>query len=537
MGWDEAWAATRRAANAVSSAAQSSGRVGAGAARRTGGAVHRMTGASGAGRTGLASLIELTAAGGAGDAFVTIALAGTLFFSTSLDQARGRVALTLVVTMAPFAVLAPLIGPMLDRAKQGRRYLLAGTLLARGLLCYAMIDAVLHDDTFTLLPAAFGVLVLQKAYSVTRSSITPRLLPREITLVTANARTGMAALISGTIAGLVAIGIDYIAGGGANGAAWVLRAGTVVYIAAAALSFRVPDSVDVADPSPSADELSKARPVPTPAPAGPGARDGAMAPGPPGPPGRTVPGGQAPTIPLDAPTAVGGAGRGADTARGNGKAGANGRATPAGRQRFRTLRQVGPVVGEAMRANATLRAFSGFMIFFLAFLLRIEHFHGVSDKVALGALIVAATAGGFLGTALGSALRSRRPYLITFGMLAAATVITAVCAVFYGLWAALAVALVAAFGQVLGKLALDSTVQQEIGEEIRSSAFAASETLHQLAWVAGGLAGLAMSFTNSGVAGLTVAAVGLGASFTLLLLRRRRRILTARRHPQPQTVS
>jgi hypothetical protein len=44
--------------------------------------------------------------------------------------------------------------------------------------------------------------------------------------------------------------------------------------------------------------------------------------------------------------------------------------------------------------------------------------------------------------------------------------------------------LVAAFGQVLSKLALDSTVRHEIGEGIRSSAFAVSETLNQLSWAA-----------------------------------------------------
>ena len=59
-----------------------------------------------------------------------------------MDQARGRVVLFLVITMAPFAVLAPFIGPVLDRIQQGRRYMLAGTLLARGLLCYAMSAAV-----------------------------------------------------------------------------------------------------------------------------------------------------------------------------------------------------------------------------------------------------------------------------------------------------------------------------------------------------------------------------------------------------------
>jgi predicted MFS family arabinose efflux permease len=156
------------------------------------------------------------------------------------------------------------------------------------------------------------------------------------------------------------------------------------------------------------------------------------------------------------------------------------------------------------------------------------HFPGVTDKAALAGMIAAAGVGGFLGSALGSALKTRRPLLITFGILGLSTVVTALCAAYFGLWAALVVALVAAFGQVLSKLALDSTVQQEIGEEIRTSAFAASETLNQLSWVAGGLAGVLLSLTNSGVAGLTVAASGLGISFILLVLHRRRRVLAAR---------
>jgi hypothetical protein len=535
MAWDGAWTAAKQAGRAVSSAVQSSGRAGAGAARGTSRTVHRLTGASGASRTGLGSLIELSAAGAAGDAFVTIALAGTLFFSTSLDQARGRIALTLLITMAPFAVLAPVIGPMLDRAQQGRRYLLAGTLMARGLLCWGMVDAVLHNDVVELLPAAFGVLVLQKAYAVTRASVTPRLLPREITLVAANSRTGMASLIASSVAGLAALGIEYVAGGGANGAAWVLRVGTVVYIAATALSFRVPDHVDAFDRKPQRDEPEAAA-APNPAAAAtapnPGAAADRGAPRPeahgPGPRGARG------TVPLGAETTA--PGRAAPGRAASGNPATGGRARPSPRPGLRTLRHLGPVVAEAMRANATLRAFSGFTVFFLAFLLRTVHFHGVNDKVALGGLLAAATLGGFAGTALGSALRSRRPYLITFGMLGASTVVTAACALFFGLWAALAVALVAAFGQVLAKLALDSTVQQEIGEDIRSSAFAASETLHQLAWVGGGLAGVALSLTNSGVAGMTVAAVGLCMSFLFLLSQRRRRVLAAR-HSRPQVVS
>ena len=164
MRLSEAMRRTGGAARATGGAVRSGARAGATAGRRTGGFVHRVTGASGAGRTGLSTLIELTAAGGAGDAFVAVSLAGTIFFSTSVDQARGRVVLFLLVTMAPFAVLAPFIGPALDRMQQGRRYLLAGTLLARGLLCWGM-SAAIHSPV-TLLPAAFGILVLQKAYGV-----------------------------------------------------------------------------------------------------------------------------------------------------------------------------------------------------------------------------------------------------------------------------------------------------------------------------------------------------------------------------------
>ncbi len=538
MGWAQSRTAARQAVRAFGSAAQTGAVTARRVTRRTARVVHRMTGASGASRTGLSSLIELTAASSAGDAFVTVALAGTLFFSTSLDQARGRVALALVVTMAPFAVLAPLIGPMLDRIQQGRRYLLAGTLLARGLLCWAMAGAVLHNDTVELLPSAFGVLVLQKAYGVTRSAVAPRLLPAEITLVTANARSGMASLVASTIAAPLAAGIDYLAGGGSDGAAWVLRLGTAVYLAATALSFRVPERVDT--PEPQGEVAPPARAAGRPADRGPsGTRPM------PETAASTYTSGRSPGPPV-AGTAPPAGSRMAHGPAASGQPGypptgppGPGRARPPeanGAFRWRTLRRVGPNVGEAMRANATLRAFSGFMIFFLAFVLRIVHFPGVNDKVALAGMIACAAAGGFLGTALGSALRTRKPYLITFGMLAAATVITAACAAFFGLWAALVVSGVAAFGQVLAKLALDSTVQHEIGEEIRSSTFAVSETLNQLSWVAGGLAGLAMSFTSSGVAGLTVAAVGLGASFILLLARRRRRILGARRPRAPAVL-
>jgi hypothetical protein len=524
MGLSGARPQARRAADGFASGLRSTGRAGASTARGTGRVIRRLTQASGAGRTGLDRIIELTAAGAAADAFVAVALAGTLFFSTSVDQARGRIALTLLITMAPFAVLAPFIGPMLDRVRDGRRYIMVGTLLARGLLCWGMAGAVEHSDTVTLLPAAFGVLVLQKAYGVTRSAVTPRVLPASITLVSANARISLAALVASTLGVGAAAAVSFLAGGGTAGATWVLRVGTLVYLGAIALGIRLPTRVDQQDPqadTPAAGDVP-AGDGPGPASTGPAA--GAA-------PGATIP--QASTPRASArgaagPSPAGPSPAGTDrSATGPPPAAASPR-----RARWATnLRSVGPVVGEAMRGNAALRAFSGYMIFFLAFLLRTVHFPGTSDKLALGAMIAAAGAGGFIGTGLGALLKARAPHLILFALLCMSTVVTAVCAVFFGLWAALAVALVAAFGQVLAKLALDSIVQREVPEEIRSSTLAASETIHQLAWVAGGLAGLAMSITDSGVAGLAVAAAGLAVTTALLVASRRRRILAARTAP------
>jgi hypothetical protein len=523
MGLSGARPQARRAGGRFASGLRSTGRAGASTARGTGRVIRRMTQASGAGRTGLDRVIELTAAGAAADAFVAVALAGTLFFSTSVDQARGRIALTLLITMAPFAVLAPFIGPMLDRVRDGRRYIMVGTLLARGLLCWGMAGAVQHSDTVTLLPAAFGVLVLQKAYGVTRSSVTPRVLPAKITLVSANARISLAALIASTVGVGVAGAISILAGGGTTGATWVLRVGTLVYLAAIALGIRLPTRVDQQDPQPAAAAGAEAGGAEA---SGAGAGGATI-------PQAAMPGGAGPS----AARSAAGSSAGGPSAAGRSAAGAPA-AAPRRAGWAATLRSVGPIVGEAMRGNAALRAFSGYMIFFLAFLLRTVHFPGVSDKLALGAMIAAAGAGGFIGTGIGALLKARTPHLILFALLGTSTVITAACAAFFGLWAALVVALVAAFGQVLAKLALDSIVQREVPEEIRSSTLAASETIHQLAWVAGGLAGLAMSITDSGVAGLAVPAAGLAATTALLVASRRRRILAARvapaRPPHPR---
>ena len=455
------------AAHATGRAFRTGGQASGKATRRTGRFVHRITGARGADRTGLATLIEMTAVSGAADAFVTVALAGSIFFSTSVDQARGRVVLFLIITVAPFAVLAPFIGPALDRIQQGRRFVLAGTMLTRGLLCFAMSANV--ANSVTLLPAAFGILVLQKAGGVVKASVTPRLLPADLTLVTANARSGLISLATSTAAAGLAAGVQVV-----GGAAWTLRVALLIYAAAMVLAFRLPEQVD----------------VPTAAPA-----------------------------PMAAPVQ-----EAPELGEKPGSGGVKGR--------WRTLTNVGPVVAEAMTVNAVLRAFSGYILFLLAFLLRSVNLgtvfgHAVSHNFALGALALGLSVGSLASMILGSFFKGRAPQVIMFSVLIAAPVVTAVCAWGFGLWAAVLVTATAIFCASLAKLGQDSIIGREIGDEIRSSTFAVSETLNQVANVAGSLAGVLVSMLDNGEAGLSIAAAGLAVGAVLLVARRRRRVRAA----------
>jgi hypothetical protein len=499
--WPEA--AARAAARATGKTARVTGRA-AGTARRGSSKaaqfVHRVTGASGAGRTGLSTLVELTAATSIADAFVAVSLAGTIFFSTNIGQARGRVALFLLVTMAPFAIFTPVIGPALDRMQQGRKFLLAGTLIARGLLCWGMSAAI--NNPVTLLPSAFGILVLQKCYGVVRASIAPRLLPAEMGLVKANARSALITLVASSVAAPTAVGIAW-----ALGAAWLLRIATILYLLFVPLAMRLPDHVDV----------PVVRDEPRPADSAPDQED-------------------QPTIVFELPFIPRRGPNGTLALEGGSAAGPAG-APATSRHRFRALRtlgSVGPVVAEAMRGNAVLRALSGYMIFFLAFLLRSQHFGGVSPNVALGGMVAAAAAGGLAAMGIGSMVGSRAPQFLMYTMLVVATVVTGACAWFFGFGAALIVAFVAALGTGLAKLAQDAIVQNEISEDVRSSAFSVTETLHQMSWVAGGLAGLAVSILGSGQAGLGIATGLLAVAVVYMLISRRR---PARQSPSsPRTA-
>ena len=97
-----------------------------------------------------------------------------------------------------------------------------------------------------------------------------------------------------------------------------------------------------------------------------------------------------------------------------------------------------------MKVNAVLRAFSGYILFLLAFLLRSVNLgtifdHPVSHNFALGALALGLSVGSLGSMMLGSFFRGRAPQLIMFTVLIVAPVVTALCAWGFGLFAAVIV--------------------------------------------------------------------------------------------------
>ncbi|NRQ48351.1 MFS transporter [Aeromicrobium stalagmiti] len=197
----------------------------------------RFTHSGGAGESGFSRLLELHAFNTAGDAAVAISLAGTLFFTVPTGEATGQVALFLVLTMLPFAVVAPLIGPFLDRFRRGRRWAIGATLAIRAFCCWVLAGAV-ADASPAFYFAALGCLVSSKAYGVTRASAVPRLLPETFTLVKANSR------ISLTGTGAAAISAPLAVGAATIGADWALRYAALLFAVGTVLAILLPEKVD-----------------------------------------------------------------------------------------------------------------------------------------------------------------------------------------------------------------------------------------------------------------------------------------------------
>ncbi len=167
-----------------------------------------------------------------GDVFVTVALADSVFFGSATSAARGKILLYLVLTMAPFAIVAPVLGPLLDRSRGGRRLILMLASVGRAVVCLVMANHI-HD--LYLYPLAFMSLVLSKTQTVTKGALVPAVVDHEDELVRANSRLALMSILAGTIGAPFAGLILKVLGGD-----WVLRAGALVFVGAAVLALGVP---------------------------------------------------------------------------------------------------------------------------------------------------------------------------------------------------------------------------------------------------------------------------------------------------------
>ena len=203
------------------------------------GAFQRATKADGAEKSGLTSLTYAVMLNYASDAAMAIALANTLFFAATSGESKGKVALYLLITIAPFALVAPVIGPALDRIQRGRRLAMCVSSAGQALMAVVM---ALHFDDWLLYPAALGMMVLSKSFTVLKAAVTPRVTPDEITLSKTNARLTIFGLVAAGVFGLLASGINSITG--SAGALWFTA---LICVAAAWQSMRIPAWVEATE--------------------------------------------------------------------------------------------------------------------------------------------------------------------------------------------------------------------------------------------------------------------------------------------------
>lgn len=373
---------------------------------------HRAASADGAGESGLTSLTYSVMANYASDAALAVAMANTLFFAAATAESRSNVALYLLITVAPFALVAPFIGPALDRVQRGRRWALAGSFAVRALLAVVM---AVNYDSWLLYPCALGVLVLSKSFGVLKAAVTPRVLPSELSLVKTNSRLTVFGLVASGVAGAVASGFAL-----ALGSSGALFFTAVVMAVGTWLCLRIPAWVEVTE-------------------------------------------GEVPTTILYT------------------------QAPPHGT----AVRQpLGRRVLTGLWGNGTIRVLTGFITLFVAFVAKATEESATAQIAVLGLVGVAAGVGSIVGNVAGARLSMGRPDTVVLGCAAAAVTLAVVAALVPGLGTAVLAALVAAGASGLAKVSLDATLQRDVPEVSRASAFGRTETVLQLAWVFGGAFGV-----------------------------------------------
>ncbi len=175
-----------------------------------------------------------------GETTMAIALADSLFLSISPDAARTKVILFLAVSIAPFAVVSPLVGPAIDRMRGGQR---AVVILVGVLRAVVLIAMAWNLESLTLFPLAFAALILGKTYAIAKSSIVPTIVKDDAKLVASNSKLGQVAGITGFVVAVPAGLLQLISSQA------TLTMGAFAFLAAALNAYRLPKMKSVNGPS------------------------------------------------------------------------------------------------------------------------------------------------------------------------------------------------------------------------------------------------------------------------------------------------
>lgn len=181
---------------------------------------------------GLARFTRAHSISAAADAYVTVSLAGSLFFSISPEASRQQILTYLIVTMAPFVVLAPFIGPAIDRFRRGHRWIAVVLYVSRAALSVALAYFLF---TLVFYVLALALLVANKASGVLKSALVPGLVDDTAHLVAANSRLARVTTIVGGVGGATAAGIAT-----ATSSTVTLVGAAALFLVSAATAARLP---------------------------------------------------------------------------------------------------------------------------------------------------------------------------------------------------------------------------------------------------------------------------------------------------------
>jgi len=166
------------------------------------------------------------------DSLVTLSLIGSLFFSVSLEASRSRILLYLLLTAAPLAIVAQVVGPALDRIGAGSRVVAVISHLTRAVFALLLASRLL---SLAFYPLVFGILLARKAYALAKTAMVAQLAPERAELVSASGHLAR----TGTIAG----GVGATVGGvliATVGVEWLPIVAAALFVVAALLASRIP---------------------------------------------------------------------------------------------------------------------------------------------------------------------------------------------------------------------------------------------------------------------------------------------------------